>query len=77
MQMFLLCFGPLGPQLTRRGSLVLLVSSYQLSINKSHSKEAFLLGVLVHASKVSKSLFNYALVLFNSSMFYFKFFIRF
>ena len=35
------------------------------------------LGVLVHESKVSKSLFNYALVLFNSSTFYFKFFICF
>ena len=43
-------------QLTRRGSSVLLVSSYQLPINESGpplKKIYFLLGVLVHADKVS------------------------
>ena len=42
-------------QLTRRGSSVLSVSSYQLPINESPSlkKIYFLLGVLVHADKVS------------------------
>ena len=57
-------------QLTKRDSLVLLILRNQLPIHKSLSRETFCLEcleVLVHASKVSKSSFHYALVYLDSS----------
>lgn len=80
VRMFLCCFGPLGLN-SLEG---VACSSWSQAINflltnLTLEKLSYLewSRALVHASKVSKSLFNYALVLFNSSMFYFKFFICF